>query len=69
MSAACVDTYVVSCNPAPATPASEVVVVRTDHEGLAVTGGEFDPVVPVVAVALLIAGAVAVRRARKAARS
>lgn len=69
MSAACVDNYVVSCNPAPKVPASEVVVVRTDREDLAVTGGGFDPMMPGLAVVLLVAGVVAVRWARKAARS
>lgn len=35
---ACVDTYVRSCNPAPKTPASEVVVKTVTD--LATTGGE-----------------------------
>lgn len=56
MNGECVDNYVVSCSPAPKTPASEVVVVRTDHETLAVTGGELEGSLVVAAVVLVVLG-------------
>lgn len=78
MSAACVDTYVVSCTPAPKTPASEVVVVRTGEPELATTGGVFDPTGLVVGMVLVTAGLgvlvvqavrALVRRAKRGVRS
>lgn len=61
----CKDNYVVSCNPAPKTPASEVVVVRTHDEPLAPTG--YDPalgwaLLAVAVVAFLTGGTLLTRR-------
>lgn len=50
----CVDNYVVTCTPAPKTPASEVVV-KTVTDTLAVTGGEAD-IAGIVIVAFFILG-------------
>lgn len=58
MSGECVDNYVVSCNPAPKTPAGEVVVVRTDQQPLAPTGGELDGSLVMLAVVFAVLGTV-----------
>jgi len=52
VAAACKDTYVTSCNPAPKTPASEVVVHRVT-EALATTGLD-TPVLGLLAVACVL---------------
>lgn len=66
MSGACVDNYVVSCNPAPVTPASEVVVVRTEvPELLAPTGGEIAGGLLGLALFLMVIGAVGAIGRRK----
>ena len=48
---ACKDNYVVTCNPAPKTPASEVVVQLT--ETLAATGQD-DSIFGIAAVGILL---------------
>lgn len=39
MTAMCIDNYVVTCNPAPKTPASEVIAEHVTHT-LATTGAD-----------------------------
>lgn len=63
MTAPCVDNYVVTCNPAPLTPASEVVVVRT-HD-LADTGFMFDPLFTIAVTAAVVVSAVVAVCTRK----
>lgn len=68
MNAACVENYVVSCNPPPKTPASEVVVHRTD-EPLATTGATYDPTLTILGAAAIIIGAITLGRRAKNHRS
>lgn len=51
----CVDNYVYSCNPAPKTPAGEVVV-NTITDTLATTGGTADPALVVTGIILALGG-------------
>lgn len=68
MTTPCVDNYVVSCDPAPKTPASEVVVHRTD-EPLAATGATYDPTLTILGAAAIIIGAITLGRRAKTHRS
>ncbi|QWY83834.1 hypothetical protein SEA_PERMAG_46 [Microbacterium phage PermaG] len=62
----CEDNYVVSCNPAPKTPASEVIVVQTRDEPLPPTGADPTLAWALIGVAVLafISGGVLFTRRR-----
>lgn len=68
MNASCVENYVVSCNPPPKTPVSEVVIHHTG-EPLATTGATYDPTLTILGSAAIIIGAITLGRRAKNHRS
>lgn len=58
MTAPCTDNYVVTCNPAPKTPASEVIVEHVTHT-LATTGADMLTGFQIIGCVLIGLGVVA----------